>query len=87
MSQPSTFTALLVEEQDDKTFSKHIVQRSISDLPDNDLLIEVHYSSLNYKDAMSASGNKRRRGSQRIRFDRQPAEPRLIQPTLRSQRL
>ncbi len=59
MSQPSTFTALLVEEQDDKTFSKHIVQRSISDLPDNDLLIEVHYSSLNYKDAMSASGNKR----------------------------
>ncbi len=27
-------------------------------LPDNDVLIEVHYSSLNYKDALSASGNK-----------------------------
>lgn len=27
-------------------------------LPDNDVLIEVHYSSLNYKDALSANGNK-----------------------------
>ena len=27
-------------------------------LPDNEVLIEVHYSSLNYKDALSASGNK-----------------------------
>lgn len=59
MSQANTFKALLVEEQDDKTFTKSIVQRSVSDLPDNDLLIQVHYSSLNYKDAMSASGNKR----------------------------
>lgn len=31
----------------------------MSQLPDNDLLIDVHYSSLSYKDAMSASGNKR----------------------------
>ena len=29
-----------------------------SDLPDRDVVIEVHYSSLNYKDALSASGNK-----------------------------
>ena len=58
MSQIDTFTALLVEEQEDNTFSKRIVQRHISDLPENDLQIEVHYSSLNYKDAMSASGNK-----------------------------
>ncbi|MBU3017542.1 YhdH/YhfP family quinone oxidoreductase [Paraglaciecola agarilytica] len=59
MSQIDTFTALLVEEQKDNTFSKRIVQRHISDLPENDLQIEVHYSSLNFKDAMSASGNKR----------------------------
>jgi acrylyl-CoA reductase (NADPH) len=59
MTQSTTFKALLVEEQDDKSFSKSIVVRSISDLPDNELLIKVHYSSLNYKDAMSASGNKR----------------------------
>ena len=59
MTQSSTFKALLVEEQEDKIFSKSIVERHISDLPKNDLLINVHYSSLNYKDAMSASGNKR----------------------------
>ncbi|MFO7862330.1 MAG: alcohol dehydrogenase catalytic domain-containing protein [Desulfosalsimonas sp.] len=31
---------------------------SISDLPENDVLIRVTHSSLNYKDALSASGNK-----------------------------
>ena len=35
------------------------MESQISDLPENDLLIDVHYSSLNFKDAMSASGNKR----------------------------
>lgn len=59
MTQPSTFKALLVEEQQDNIFTKSVVERHIRDLPDNDLLIQVHYSSLNYKDAMSASGNKR----------------------------
>lgn len=59
MSTDTVFKALLVEEQDDHTFSKKVVERQISDLPENDLLIDVHYSSLNYKDAMSASGNKR----------------------------
>ena len=58
MSTDTVFKALLVEEQDDHTFSKKVVERQISDLPENDLLIDVHYSSLNYKDAMSASGNK-----------------------------
>ncbi|NDV91327.1 acryloyl-CoA reductase [Alteromonas sp. 345S023] len=59
MSNNRTFNALLVEENSDNTFSKTVVTRSVDDLPDNELLIEVHYSSLNYKDAMSASGNKR----------------------------
>ena len=53
-----TFEALVVEESSDGEFTKTIQQRSVSDLPENDLLIEVHYSSLNYKDAMSAAGNK-----------------------------
>lgn len=57
-SNQTTFKALVVEETNDGNFNKSIQERSISDLPDNDLLIEVHYSSLNYKDAMSASGNK-----------------------------
>ncbi|WP_288999050.1 oxidoreductase [uncultured Psychrobacter sp.] len=57
-SDNKTFKALVVEETSEGTFAKNIKERHVSDLPDNDLLIEVHYSSLNYKDAMSASGNK-----------------------------
>ena len=33
-----------------------IIEKSIDDLPEGDLLIRVNYSSLNYKDALSASG-------------------------------
>ena len=39
-------------------FSNSIENLSITDLEENDLLIKVSYSSLNYKDALSASGNK-----------------------------
>ena len=35
-----------------------IVKRKVENLPKGDLLVKVHYSSLNYKDALSASGNK-----------------------------
>lgn len=52
------FDALWVEEQADGTFRRAIVQRSVDDLPPGDLLIRVAYSSLNYKDALSASGNR-----------------------------
>jgi len=51
------FTAFVVAEKDG-TFKREIKTRTIKDLPDGDLLIKVHYSSLNYKDALSASGNK-----------------------------
>jgi acrylyl-CoA reductase (NADPH) len=51
------FKALVVEEHEDK-FTRSIQTKSVNDLPDNDLLIRVQYSSLNYKDALSASGNK-----------------------------
>ncbi len=53
----STFRALLVEKRDDGSFEKHITQRSVDDLPAGDLLIDVRYSSLNYKDALSATGS------------------------------
>ncbi|PKD42498.1 YhdH/YhfP family quinone oxidoreductase [Rhodohalobacter barkolensis] len=53
----NTYSALVAEESDG-TFIQKIQQRALSDLPDNDVLIKVHYSSLNYKDALSASGNK-----------------------------
>jgi len=52
------FKALVVEETGDKQFIRHIKERSVNDLPDGDVLIRVHYSSLNYKDALSAIGNR-----------------------------
>jgi len=36
--------------------SLRLVEKKISDLPEGDLLVKVQYSSLNYKDAMSARG-------------------------------
>jgi len=51
------FKAFVVEEQGNK-FLRNIKTRSVNDLADNDLLISVRYSSLNYKDALSANGNK-----------------------------
>lgn len=53
-----TFNALVVSEQDDGIYHREIKERSIDSLPDNDVLIRVHYSALNYKDALSATGNK-----------------------------
>ena len=51
------FKAFVVEEKEG-AFTGHIKNRSVDDLPDNDLLVKVYYSSLNYKDALSANGNK-----------------------------
>ena len=48
----------LVTIEENKKFSSSIEKKNISDLPDNDTLINVKFSSLNYKDALSASGNK-----------------------------
>lgn len=53
-----TYKALLITESAPKTFTQKVVQRELSCLPDHDTLIRVHWSSLNYKDALSFSGNK-----------------------------
>lgn len=53
-----SFKAMVVSEAGDKQYHREIVQREISHLPDGDVLVKVHYSSLNYKDALSASGNR-----------------------------
>jgi acrylyl-CoA reductase (NADPH) len=55
---PTSFRALVVEETPDKGFIRRIQEKKIHDLPKGDVLIKVHYSSLNYKDALSATGNK-----------------------------
>ena len=52
------FKALIVTETADKHFVRTIGEKHINDLPGGEVLIKVHYSSLNYKDALSASGNK-----------------------------
>ena len=48
----------LVAEEKNGTYIQSVKTLKSSDLPDHDVLIRVHYSSLNYKDALSASGNK-----------------------------
>jgi putative YhdH/YhfP family quinone oxidoreductase len=53
-----SFKALVVKETDDKQYARQILDKTIDDLPPGDVVVEVHYSSLNYKDALSASGNK-----------------------------
>ncbi|MDT8442031.1 MAG: YhdH/YhfP family quinone oxidoreductase [Desulfuromonadales bacterium] len=52
------FKAMIVEEQADGRYARRVGTRTIADLPAGDLLIRVACSSLNYKDALSATGNK-----------------------------
>lgn len=52
-----TFNALIVEETAPKQFNRRIGVKAISDLPPGEIIIKVAYSSLNYKDALSATGN------------------------------
>lgn len=51
------FQALTVTEVEPKRYRRRLETRSISDLPPGDVLIRVHFSSLNYKDALSATGS------------------------------
>jgi len=53
-----SFDAYWVQEQTDGAFERSIITRSTADLPAGDILIRVLYSSLNFKDALSATGNK-----------------------------
>ncbi len=53
-----SFRAVIVEETADHRFSRRVGEKALSDLPKGEVLIKVHYSSLNYKDALSATGNK-----------------------------
>ena len=53
----TTFRAFLVEKNEEGTFTRSVVDRELDDLPAGELLIDVKFSSLNYKDALSATGN------------------------------
>jgi putative YhdH/YhfP family quinone oxidoreductase len=52
------FKALRITETSNGKFEREIIQRPIEDLPAGDVLIRVHYSALNYKDGLSATGHK-----------------------------
>lgn len=60
MSIPKTYTALRIAENADGSFSRSIEECSLDTLPsfEDEVLIRVHYAALNYKDALSATGNK-----------------------------
>ena len=51
----SAFRAFWIEKADD-AFARSIISRDVDELPAGDLLVEVRYSSLNYKDGLSATG-------------------------------
>ncbi len=58
MVESKNFKALVVEEVQDNQFKRSVTEKSTDDLPAGDVLVRVHFSSLNYKDALSATGNK-----------------------------
>jgi acrylyl-CoA reductase (NADPH) len=56
-SDEVTFKALVVDRSANNTFIREIRERTLDDLPPGELVVQVHYSSLNYKDALSATGH------------------------------
>jgi putative YhdH/YhfP family quinone oxidoreductase len=49
---------MVVRELPDNKFVREITSKSVDELPAGEVLIRVKYSSLNYKDALSAVGNR-----------------------------
>lgn len=52
------FKALVVREDAEGKIHRAVEERVIGELPPGEVLIRVHFSSLNYKDALSANGNR-----------------------------
>ena len=52
------FKAMVVSEVENDRFVRNIEDRHLDDLPKGDVLVNVEYSSLNYKDVLSAIGNR-----------------------------
>lgn len=54
----TSFFALQAAPDANGAFAQQVVERDVADLPAGELLIRVRYSSLNFKDALSASGQR-----------------------------
>ena len=52
------FKAMVVQKKTDGTYTRRITEKSLDDLPAGEVLVRVHYSSLNYKDGLSATGHR-----------------------------
>lgn len=52
-----TYRALVARKKETGETTISVENLNTKDLPDHEVLVRVHYSSLNYKDALSASGN------------------------------
>ena len=52
-----SFKALVINKNSDGSYVREIEQKKIDKLSDDEILIRVHYSSLNYKDGLSCIGN------------------------------
>ena len=50
-----TISAFVIEEVDGKTTGA-LKQLKLTDLPDNEVLVRVAYSSVNYKDGLAVTG-------------------------------
>ncbi|WP_340107876.1 MDR family oxidoreductase [Pikeienuella sp. HZG-20] len=51
-----SFTALLVEKADDGAISQKLTSLEIDQLPEGEVLVDVEYSTLNYKDGLCLTG-------------------------------
>ncbi len=54
---PDTFRCYLVTKNEAGEFVGELTERSIDELPPGETIVKVDYSSLNYKDALSATGH------------------------------
>ena len=54
----TSFKALVVEKHSEQQYKRSVNDWPIDNLPANDTLVKVEYSSLNYKDALSATGHE-----------------------------
>ena len=57
MALPELFRCFVVEKSADGAVTSSITQRAMAELPSGDVTVQVQWSSLNYKDALAATGN------------------------------
>lgn len=55
---PETYKALVAEATENNSIQPKVKELPFTSLPSGEVLVRVHYSSLNYKDALSATGHR-----------------------------